>query len=223
LHTRAWVVALVSCSCALAQSLPAVVVPDTNVAPALRILKGELIEWNVRGLSGDLLLDASEDGPRRWRCRITADTFLSRASIRIHPAGVRTGDTLEIVAEGTPGQCLARTVYIKPPDPRRVRLRQPWLSVSTMLDGLAPRGLLTFTGMVNRMEGSRLFLQTRKFGSKSFALRDDTVFSHGGRSVEAADLGVQTRVFVRANRTFEGDLEVYHVVWGEILRTGGGH
>lgn len=203
-----------------AQSLP--VLADTNIAPSLRILKGELLEWNMRGLSGDLLVEAVE-GPRRWRCQVTSDTFLSRSSIRIHPAGVRVGDTLEIVAEGGPASCIARTVYITAPDPRRVRARQPWLAVSSIMDGLMPRGLLTFTGMVNRVEGNRLYLQTRKFGSKSFALRDDTVFSSGGRSVEAADLGVQTRVFVRANRTYEGDLEVYHVVWGNILQTRDGH
>ena len=207
-------------SLALAQSLPAV--PDTNIAPALKILKGELIEWNVRGLSGDLLVEVT-DGGRRWRCQVTADTFLSRSSIRIHPAGVRAGDTLEIVAEGRPAECVARTIYITAPDPRRVRARQPWTAVSSILDGLSPRGLLTFTGIVNRVDGNRLFLQTRKSGSKSFALREDTVFSQRGRSVEAAALGTQTRVFVRANRTYDGDLEVYHVVWGEILLTRDGH
>ena len=49
------------------------------------------------------------------------------------------------------------------------------------------------------------------------------MFSNRGRSVEAAALGAQTRVFVRANRTYDGDLEVYHVVWGDILLTRDGH
>ena len=217
----AWgIVCCAGYSLAHAQSLPAV--PDSSIAPALKILKGELIEWNVRGLSGDLLLEVT-DGARRWRCQVTADTFLSRSTIRIHPAGVRAGDMLEIVAEGRPAECIARTVYITAPDPRRVRARQPWVAVSSILDGLSPRGLLTFTGIVNRVDGNRLFLQTRKFGSKSFALREDTVFSNRGRSVEVAALGTQTRVFVRANRTYDGDLEVYHVVWGEILLTRDGH
>ena len=207
-------------SLAQAQSLPAV--PDSSIAPVLKILKGELIEWNVRGLSGDLLMEVTE-GPRRWRCQVTADTFLSRSSIRIHPAGVRAGDTLEIVAEGRPAECLARTIYITAPDPRRLRARQPWLAVSNMVEGLAPRGLLTFTGIVNRVEGNRLYLQTRKFGAKSFILHEDAVFSNRGRSVEASTLGAQTRVFVRANRTYDGDLEVYHVVWGDILLTRDGH
>ena len=221
MRALAWgIVCCAGYSLARAQSLPAA--PDSSIAPALKILKGELIEWNVRGLSGDLLLEVSE-GPRRWRCQVTADTFLSRSSIRIHPAGVRAGDMLEIVAEGRPAECIARTVYITAPDPRRVRARQPWVAVSSILDGLSPRGLLTFTGIVNRVDGNRLFLQTRKFGSKSFALREDTVFSNRGRSVEVAALGTQTRVFVRANRTYDGDLEVYHVVWGEILLTRDGH
>ena len=198
---------------------------DATSAPALRILKGELVEWNVRGHSGDLILE-DDDGPRRWRCQVTADTFLSRASIRIHPAGVRAGDRLEVVAE-TPGgggaaiaasSCRARTVYVRAPAPRRVRIRQPWLTVSGYLDNLWPRGLLTFAGTVSRVEGNRLYLQTRRFGSRSFALRDDTVYSGAGRSLEAAALESQTRVFIRASRTFDGDIEVYHVVWGEILQ-----
>jgi hypothetical protein len=167
-------------------------------------------------------MEEAEEGPRRWRCRVTTDTFLSRASIRIHPAGVRVGDTLEIVAEGGPGSCVARTIYVRQPDLRRVRTRIV-LSRTAQLDSLWPRGMLTFTGIVTRVEGERLYLQTRKDGSKSFALRDDTVYSDGGRHAERADLGTQTRVFVRANRTYEGDLEVYHVVWGEILQTREGH
>ncbi len=203
---------------AYGQSLPApLVLTDATVAPALHVLKGELLEWNVRGLSGDMLLEIL-DGGRRWRCQVTADTFLSRASIRIHPDGVRAGDNLEIVAQGTPVACVARTVYIRPPDPLRARARAA-ISVSRNgLDSRWPLGLLTFTGTVNRLEGNRLFLQTRKFGEKSFALRDDTLFSSAGRNVEANELAAQTRVFVRANRTFDGDLEVYHVIWGEILQ-----
>ena len=202
-----------------AQSLPVILAPidpaSANVAPALHILKGELLEWNVRGLSGDMLVEV-DDGPRRWRCQVTTETFLSRATIRIHPAGVRVGDSLEIVAEGTPAACVARTVYIRPPDMKRLHAR---IVMSRTLDSLWLRGLLTFTGIVNRVEGDRLYLQTRKFGSKSFALRDDTVFSSGGRNVELGALPAQTRVFLRANRTFDGDLEAYHVIWGDILQT----
>lgn len=203
---------------AAAQVAPAIA--PAAEAPALRILKGELVEWNVRGLSGDLLLEEDE-APRRWRCSVTSETFLTRASIRIHPAGIRIGDLLEVVAEtqGGPsasGACVARTVYIRPPDPRR-RLsgRQLWLTstpASSWLGGA--RGLLTFAGVVNRVEGNRLYLNTRRQGAKSFALRDDTKFSSDGRPVDLASLPAQTQVFVRASRTYEGDLEVYHVVWG---------
>ena len=203
---------------AFAQSLPApAILSDANIAPALQIVKGELLEWNVRGLSGDLLVDTM-DGGRRWRCQVTIDTFLSRASIRIHPAGVRIGDNLEIVAQGTPMSCVARTVYIRPPDPRRAGARAAIAISRGGHDSLWPRGMLTFTGMVNRVEGNRLYLQTRKYGPKSFMLRDDTLFSSSGRNVALKDLSSQTRVFVRANRTFDGDFEVYHVIWGEILQ-----
>lgn len=218
----------------------AATVAATVDAPALRILKGELVEWNVRGLSGDLLLEEDE-APRRWRCAVTADTYLTRASIRIHPAGVRIGDLLEVVAD-TQGDndssssrgggggaaaaaaavrsaCIARTVYIRPPDPRR-RLsgRQLWLTstpASSWLGGA--RGVLTFAGVVNRVEGNRLYLNTRRQGAKSFVIRDDTKFSSDGRPVDLAALPAQTQVFIRASKTYEGDLEVYHVVWRDAL------
>lgn len=204
-----------------AQSLPRPVEAG-GLAPSLRIVKGSLLEWNVRGLAGDLLLEEVEDGPRRWRCKVTSDTFLSRASIRIHPAGVRVGDSLEVVAEGDPRECVARTIYIRQADLRQRRTRMV-LSQTGMLDSLWPRGLLTFTGVVTRVEGERLYVQTRKFGSKSFMLREDTVFSDSGAHAQRDDLEAQTRVFIRANRTFEGDLEVYQVIWGEILQTREGH
>ena len=38
-----------------------------------------------------------------------------------------------------------------------------------------------------------------------------------------AESNDEARVFVRANRTFEGDLEVYQVIWGKILQTREGH
>jgi hypothetical protein len=35
--------------------------------------------------------------------------------------------------------------------------------------------------------------------------------------VEAADLKPNTRVFIRAGKNFEDQVEAYQVIWGEIL------
>jgi hypothetical protein len=62
-----------------------------------------------------------------------------------------------------------------------------------------------------------MVVQTRKSGSKTFHLRPDTVYTAQGRLVEPGLLEVHTRVFVRAGRGFEGEMEAYQVVWGGIV------
>ncbi len=49
-------------------------------------------------------------------------------------------------------------------------------------------------------------------------MRPDTRFVRDGRTVEAASLKVNARVFVRGARNLDGAVEAYQVVWGEILR-----
>lgn len=192
--------------------------------PPVRIVKGELVVWEMRGLSGEMGV-RSADGLVQ-SCRVTADTYLTRQTIRVTPVGVKVGDWVELVAntkEGD-GRCTAVTVYIKPPEPRPRLARGtgrplpvPIPQPKGLFDNLLPRGRLTYAGIVSSMDQKRLVLRTRKDGEKSFALREDTIFSEDGREVEPNALHVQTSVYVRASQTFDGDLEVYQIIWGAIL------
>jgi hypothetical protein len=186
--------------------------------PPVKIWKGELTEWNVRGISGDFaILEKSTI----HRCKITPQTYLTRETLRVTPIGVRAGDFVEVVADmREEGRCTALTVYIKPLErSAKQAALSPRLSMPSpgFLDNLFPRGLITLTGIVEEVGEDRVVLWTRGQRKMSFILRPDTIFSDSGVPVGAKALAPQTRVFLRAGRSFEGDLEAYQIVWGEIL------
>jgi hypothetical protein len=191
-----------------------------NQAPPVRILKGELIEWKIQGLAGEMALRDEES--RVERCRVYPKSHLMRSNIRIHPHGVRLGDMVEVVADFRAGaaRCAVVTLYIQHFTPRRKmvdgKLRSP-VYPSSYLNNLWARGLLTFTGIVSRVEDGTLLIRTRNDGERTFTLRDDTVFQNLGRQVQRETLESWTRVFVRASRMYDGTLEAHQVVWGGIL------
>ena len=88
---------------------------------------------------------------------------------------------------------------------------------------IAPRGSLTFTGMVLRMDDDGLVLRTRADGEKWILVRHDTRFREDGLRVEPSSLHSSTRVFVRAGKNLDGEIEAYEIVWGEILTPARAH
>jgi len=90
-----------------------------------------------------------------------------------------------------------------------------------LIDLLAPRGNLTFSGVIARLAADRLVLHTRLDGEKTILLRDDTRYLDNGTDVDAADLKANTRVFVRAGKNLEDQVEAYQVIWGAILEPFG--
>ncbi|MEZ5356039.1 MAG: hypothetical protein R2762_25675 [Bryobacteraceae bacterium] len=203
-----------------ASAIPAFGAEDTpELAPATRTVKGELVQWKIQGLAGVLALRTEEPG--LLRCRVLAGSRLMRAGIRIHPHGVRLGDTVEVLGYFSGASCTVVELHIRPFQGERKmvngKFRSP-LYPRSYLDALWARGLLTFSGTVGRMNDGRMVIRTRRRGERSFALRDDTVFQNEGRQVERDTLESFTRVFVRASRTADGDLEAYQVMWGQILR-----
>jgi hypothetical protein len=111
------------------------------------------------------------------------------------------------------GRCVVRTLYIRPP-------RSPAIAANrstAFLDNLFPRGNLVYTGTVQGLSDDKLELRSRRGLTTEFAIRQDTVFSTGGRIVARDQLAAQTMVQIRAGRTFAGDLEVYQITWGAIL------
>ncbi|MFN7920956.1 MAG: hypothetical protein U0Q16_12715 [Bryobacteraceae bacterium] len=188
--------------------------------PPLRIMKGYIADWKIQGLAGDLALRT--ESRELVRCSVLSTSHLMRAGLRIHPHGVRIGDWVEMIGKFDPsGACHLQTLYVRALEapvrrPHEIPQAVPAYARG-YLSGLFMRGTLTFTGIVNRMEDGRLFLYTRNMGPRSFAVRRDTVFTGSGRSVDPDQLEPYTRVFVRASRTYDGDLEAYYVIWGDIL------
>ena len=190
--------------------------------PTFRLLKGEITEWTVRGLVGEMAIRQRDN--HVFRCQVVTETYITRETMRVTPVGVKPGDHAEIITDWREGssRCIALTIYLRGPEvPFRQGTseltRAPAATTSRpIFDGLLARGNLAFSGIVQLVEQNRLTLWTREYGVKAFALRPDTVFSDQGRKVDSKTLIPQTRVYVRAGRSYEGDLEAYQVVWGEI-------
>lgn len=192
-------------------------------APPVQIIRGELLLWQVRGLAGEMAI-RMPDGQAQ-SCQVTPDTYITRQTMRITPVAVKPGDWVEVVGDrrSAGDQCTAVTIYVRPPEPKLrakgVTGRAPIpIPQPRLMDNLYPRGRLTYAGTILSWNEKRVMVRTRKDGDKSFALRDDTIFSESGREVEASHLQVHTHVYLRAGQTFDGDLEVYQIIWGDILQ-----
>lgn len=182
------------------------------------LVRGKLESRAGTLTSGELSI-RSADG-LLWLCSYNDKTYIERERLRIAAPGLKPGDSIEMVTSRSSGPCYARTVHILTnPAPstlssaQRARLRA-WRPA---WESIAPRGNLTFAGIVLRLDATSMLLRTRFDGQKTVLLRQDTGFAGSGRTVDSSELRVNTRVFVRAGRNPWGDLEAYQVVWGEIL------
>lgn len=204
------------------RSAPTPLTPSTVSAP-LGILKGDLLEWEGTEKSGELSLRASDS--RVFRCSFDSRTYFERERKSVAVSEMNEGDWIELVSDAAAGdrtKCYARTVHVLPPArpvppkyvDRRIQARR-----SAFLESIAPRGNLTLAGLVLRLTPEAIWIRTRSDGEKTILLRQDTRYLSGGTSVDASALAVNTRVFIRASRNFDNDLEAYQVVWGEILKT----
>ena len=198
------------------------VTPSTTSAP-LGILKGDLLEWDGTEKSGELSVRASDS--RVFRCSFDAKTYFERDRQRAAVSDMKEGDWIELVSDVAAGdrtKCYARTVHVlppaRPPVPaylqQRIQARR-----SAFLESIAPRGNLTMAGLVLRLTPEAIWIRTRSDGEKTILRRQDTRYLSGGAAVDAAALAVNTRVFIRASKNFDNDLEAFQVVWGEILKT----
>ena len=196
----------------LAQGGPAPRIPNG-------ILRGELQGWSGTTGSGEFRLRTHDN--HVFVCTYNDKTYFERERLRIAVTALRAGDELEIVSDrGDGSRCYARTVHVVVNAPT-VRLSPERLAQirarRLAMDSILPRGNMTFAGIIARLSTDRLVLRTRSNGHKTFLLREDTGYSSSGALVDASHLSANTRVFIRAGLNFEGDLEAYHVIWGDIL------
>ena len=183
------------------------------------ILRGDLVAWSGTARAGLLTFRSAEN--RVFECGFDEKTWFERENVRIAISAMRAGDHLELVADhkGPSVACYARTVQILDVTiPRRTAAGKPGLrSHNSATELFAPRGDMTFAGIVMNVDGNWLTLQTRDKGRHVLLLRPDTRYLGGGQAMERSNLAPQTLIFVRGGRNLDGDVEAYTIVWGEIL------
>jgi hypothetical protein len=190
-----------------------------EIAP-IGIVRGALVECNATQLI------ARTADSHIYLFILDGKTFIERDSYRISCAKIDKGEALEIVSDrlADSSQRYARMVTVVNPEIRARRAmmaaRAPLLTEDPTLS-IAPRGALTFTGVVLRMDDDGLVLRTRVNGEKWILVRGDTRFREDGLRVEPSSLHSNTRVFVRAGKNLDGEVEAYEIVWGEILVPAG--
>ena len=193
-----------------------------EIAP-IGIVRGVLVECD----SARLTLRTA-DG-HTYGFVIDSKTFIERDHFRISCSKLDKSEPLEIVSDRStePGMMYARLITVVNLETRSRRralmaVRAPVEHEDPTLS-IAPRGSLTFTGVVLRMDDDGLVLRTRVDGEKWILVRHDTRFREDGLRVEPSSLHSSTRVFVRAGKNLDGEIEAYEIVWGEILTPAPSH
>ena len=178
-----------------------------QVEPPIGILRGELISATESGL------EMRGAGKVVYKCGYDFRTYFERENERITATNIHAGETVEVVADPHPGTsvCYARTVHVI--DPNRKSKR--WRANPSPTESFAPRGDLTYSGVVTRQDSQSVTVKTRT-GDVVLQKRPDTRYLDGGQRAETA--AINSRVFIRAGRNLDGELEAYQVVWGNILK-----
>jgi|SRR5579884_194972 len=203
---------------ALLVFLGATCAPAQENAP-IGIVRGDFLAWSGTQQRGVVTLLSADQ--RVLACGFDDKTWFEHDDAPVSIRAAHAGDHLEIVADRRPfsAACYARTVQIVDVAlPRRTASGKPRLrSYSLATEPLAPRGDITFAGIVTGIDGSRITVRTRAEGREVFLLRPDTRYLGGGFPRERASLARQMLVYVRAGRNVDGDIEAYTIVWGSIL------
>jgi hypothetical protein len=184
----------------------------------LGIVRGKLSEPKAEGLRGSFLFTA-ESG-RQTRCAYDERTWFESQRVRVSAEAFSPTDPVEVLvdqrlrSDGT-RRCYARTVRLvepnaPPPNPRRPVYR-------SVTEHIMPRGDLAFSGVVTGFTEDSLLVKTRNTPARPFLMRPDTRFLERGVVSDRANLPVNQVVFIRAGKNIEGRLEVYQVIWGEIV------
>ncbi len=200
-------------------SLFVVCAASAQQAP-IGIARGDLVSWQATSGAGELSFKTLEG--RLYQCSFDGKTYFERDNQRVTAGAMAAGDRVEIVSDRKAGSevCYARTVHVldtpaaTPGPGGRPRFRKE----QSPTESFAPRGDMTFAGVVMRVDHDVITLRTRADGLKLILLRQDTRYIGDGQRVEAAGLKRNTRVFIRAGRNLENDIEAYQVVWGEIVQ-----
>lgn len=181
------------------------------------IVRGDVVSLQGSATSGELKIKAPDDSV--YACLYDGRTYFERDLHRIAYAGLKAGEPVEVVADRTPGtsSCYARTVHVVDTHAQRLApgARPRLRSMPSPTEAWAPRGDLLYSGFVVQRAKYTLTLKTRT-GNETLLLRPDTRCVGAGLRVAVDSLQVNQRVFIRAGRNLDGDVEAYSIMWGEI-------
>jgi hypothetical protein len=216
-------------ACAL--RLPGVLVVSALICAAqiplqnAAMLRGVLLERDAQTDGGEFSVRAA--GNQVVRYRFDAKTYVEREERPIDVPRLLPGEKVEVLSDPVSGSLLryARTIHVIDPAPPPRAANRPGSRLDPALgpalgpphEPLLPRGDMTFSGVVSRLNDRQLVLRTRNAGEQTLLLRQDTRFVADGEKVPSAELKTNMRVFVRAGKDVFGHVEAYQVVWGGIL------
>lgn len=153
----------------------------------------------------------------QFECTYDHRTWFEQSRVRVPPSAFQPTDLVEIVAdrrliEGRP--CYIRTVRLADLGPKESgRMRITYRPVT---ENLFPRGEFAWAGTVSEVTPTKLVVRTNNDGYKTVTFRRDTRFFESGVTSVRERLSPNTRVSLRAGRSFDGELEVYQVIWGSV-------
>lgn len=183
------------------------------------IVRGTVVDRD-EGASGDLSVRAAD---HRVHCfRFDPATAVQLAGGNAAVSELNKGDTVEVIAGVAlyPRLRQARLVRLLDRLPAPARVRRPRRTAVELRDDLFPRGNLTLSGVVKSLHAGHMVLATRSQGESAILLRDDTRYFADGVEAGFSRLRVNARVFVRAGRNLDQDIEAYQVMWGGIFQPG---
>jgi len=180
----------------------------------LGIVRGKITEPATVGTRGTFLL--TDERGRPHRCSYDQHTWFESLRVRVSVDAFTPRDPVEVLVDQRVDRgCYARTVRLAEPNPPAPNPRRP--VYRSVTEHIIPRGELAFSAVVTELSADAVSLKTRTEATRRFRLRPDTRFLENGVVSAQPNLSVNQRVFVRAGKSVEGALEVYQLIWGEIL------
>jgi len=181
----------------------------------LGIVRGLFLTYEGTAADGVVTVKLPKPDQSAYSCRSDGRTYIERDRQRILWRDVNAGDSLELVTDRTHrlAQCYVRMVHVIGPQPAKY----PTVRTERATESFAPRGSLLFSGVISKVADDRLWIRTRTEGLKDLRLRPDTRYTSNGDAVTRDKLLPGMRVFLRAGISWDDDLEIYQVTWGDIL------
>lgn len=154
---------------------------------------------------------------KEFRCTYDHRTWFEQSRIRVPVNAFQPTDLVEIVADrrlidGRP--CYVRTVRLA--DLAKKESGRMRITYRAVTESIIPRGEYEWAGTVSELNPEKMVLRLRTGEYKTIVLRHDTRFLEDGVVSERERLRLHTRVSIRAGRNFEGNVEVYQIIWGAV-------